>query len=32
MTQTNDMDFGMEKLKLTKEELIAAQKSILNFL
>jgi len=32
MTQTNDMDFGMEKLKQTKEELLDAQKTILNFL
>ena len=32
MSQTNDMNFGMEKLKLTKEELMDAQKSILNFL
>jgi histidine triad (HIT) family protein len=32
MTHTNDMNFGMEKLKLTKEELLDAQKAILNFL
>jgi histidine triad (HIT) family protein len=32
MTQTNDMDFGIEKLKQTKEELLDAQKTILNFL
>jgi histidine triad (HIT) family protein len=32
MTHTSDMDFGTEKLKLTKEELLDAQKAILKFL
>jgi len=32
MTHTSDMDFGTEKLKLTKEELLNSQKMILNFL
>ncbi len=32
MTHINDMNFGTEKLKLTKEELLDAQKAILKFL
>jgi histidine triad (HIT) family protein len=32
MTHIKDMNFGIEKLRLTKEELLDAQKAILNFL
>ncbi len=32
MTHISDMNFEMDKLKPTKEELLEAQKSILNFL
>lgn len=32
MTHSGDMNFALDKLKLTKEELLDVQKSILNFL